>query len=72
VNGKTLHPDAPTGIACSSNFRKRIFGWNMPKRGNGSAWFDDITGEREILDRVDKIRQLTNQLTRGFSLGQRE
>jgi predicted enzyme related to lactoylglutathione lyase len=37
-----------TDIARSSDFHKRVFGWNIRKRGNGSTWFDDTTGEWKI------------------------
>ena len=34
-----------TDIARSSDFFKRVFGWNIRKRGDGSTSFDDWTGE---------------------------
>jgi len=32
-------------IARSSDFYQRVFGWNVPKRENGSVAFDDGVGE---------------------------
>ncbi len=57
----------PTDIARSSDFHKRVFGWNSQKRGNGSTWFDDTTGEWKIPPISAKSGKLTNQVTRGFS-----
>jgi predicted enzyme related to lactoylglutathione lyase len=46
ANGKICYIEMPsTDIARSSDFYKRVFGWNIRKRGDGSASFDDTTGE---------------------------
>ncbi len=46
VNGKICYIEMPaTDIARSSDFYKRVFGWNIRKRGNGSIAFDDTTGQ---------------------------
>jgi uncharacterized protein len=34
-----------TDIARSAEFYKRVFGWNIRKRGDGSTSFDDTVGE---------------------------
>jgi predicted enzyme related to lactoylglutathione lyase len=46
ANGKICYIEMPaTDIARSSDFYKRIFGWNVRKRGDGSIAFDDTTGK---------------------------
>jgi predicted enzyme related to lactoylglutathione lyase len=46
ANGKICYVEIPTGdIARSAEFYKRVFGWNIRKRGNGSTAFDDTTGQ---------------------------
>jgi predicted enzyme related to lactoylglutathione lyase len=46
ANGKICYLEMPaTDIACSSDFYQRVFGWNIRKRADGSAAFDDTTGE---------------------------
>jgi predicted enzyme related to lactoylglutathione lyase len=46
ANGKICYIEMPaTDIARSADFYKRIFGWNIRKRGDGSTSFDDTTGE---------------------------
>ena len=46
ANGKICYTEIPaTDIAGSSDFFKRVFGWNIRKRGDGSTSFDDSTGE---------------------------
>jgi len=46
ANGKICYIEMPaTDIARSSDFYKRVFGWNIRKRGDGSVAFDDTTGE---------------------------
>ena len=46
TNGKICYIEMPaTDIARSAEFYKRVFGWNVRTRGNGSTAFDDITGQ---------------------------
>jgi uncharacterized protein len=46
ANGKICYIEMPaTDIARSSDFYKRVFGWNIRKRSDGSTAFDDTTGE---------------------------
>jgi uncharacterized protein len=46
TNGKICYIEMPaTDIARSSEFYKRVFGWNIRKRGDGSIAFDDTTGQ---------------------------
>jgi uncharacterized protein len=46
ANGKICYIELPaTDIARSAEFYKRVFGWNVRTRGNGSTAFDDTTGE---------------------------
>ena len=46
VNGKICYIEMPaTDIARSAEFYKRVFSWNIRKRGDGSTAFDDTTGE---------------------------
>ena len=45
-NGKICYIEMPaTDIARSSEFYKKVFGWNIRKRGDGSIAFDDGVGE---------------------------
>ena len=46
ANGKICYVEIPaTEIERSADFYKRVFGWNIRKRGDGSTSFDDTTGE---------------------------
>jgi hypothetical protein len=46
ANGKICYLEMPaTDIARSANFYKKVFGWNIRKRGDGATAFDDTTGE---------------------------
>lgn len=46
TNGKICYIEIPaTDIARSAEFYRRIFGWNIRKRGNGSTAFDDAMGQ---------------------------
>ena len=46
INGKICYIEMPaTDIARSAEFYKKVFGWNVRKRGDGSTAFDDTTGE---------------------------
>ena len=46
VNGKICYLEMPAAdIARSAEFYKRVFGWNIRKRGDGTTAFDDTTGE---------------------------
>ena len=41
-NGKICYVEMPaTDISRSAEFYKRVFGWNVRKRGDGSTAFDD-------------------------------
>lgn len=45
-NGKICYIEMPaTDIARSSEFYKRVFGWNIRKRGDGAIAFDDGVGQ---------------------------
>ena len=45
-NGKICYIEMPaTDIARSAEFYKRVFGWNVRQRGDGSTAFDDTTGQ---------------------------
>src|SRR5712692_5938041 len=45
TNGKICYIEMPaTDIARSADFYKRVFGWNIRQRGDGSTAFDDTTG----------------------------
>jgi len=44
TNGKICYVEIPSGdIARSPEFYKRVFGWHLRKRGDGSTAFDDTT-----------------------------
>jgi predicted enzyme related to lactoylglutathione lyase len=46
ANGKICYIEMPaTDIAGSADFYKRVFGWNIRKRGDGSTSFDDTVNE---------------------------
>jgi hypothetical protein len=46
ANGKICYLEMPaTDIARSADFYKKVFGWNIRKRGDGTTAFDDTTGE---------------------------
>jgi len=46
ANGKICYIEMPaTDIARSADFYRRVFGWNIRKRGDGSVAFDDGVGE---------------------------
>ena len=46
ANGKICYIEMPaTDVARSADFYKRVFGWNIRKRGDGSTSFDDTVGE---------------------------
>ena len=46
TNGKICYIEMPaTDIKGSSDFYKRVFGWNIRQRGDGHTAFDDTTGE---------------------------
>ncbi len=45
-NGKICYIEIPaTDVARSSEFYKRVFGWHIRTRGDGSLAFDDGVGE---------------------------
>jgi len=46
ANGKICYIEMPTtDVARSSDFYRKVFGWNIRKRGDGATSFDDTTGE---------------------------
>jgi predicted enzyme related to lactoylglutathione lyase len=46
ANGKICYIEMPaTDVARSADFYKRVFGWSVRKRGDGSTAFDDTVGE---------------------------
>jgi uncharacterized protein len=46
ANGKICYLEMPaTDVPRSSDFYKRVFGWNIRKRGDGAIAFDDTVGE---------------------------
>jgi predicted enzyme related to lactoylglutathione lyase len=46
ANGKICYIEMPaTDIAGSADFYKKVFGWAIRKRGDGSTAFDDTTGQ---------------------------
>jgi predicted enzyme related to lactoylglutathione lyase len=46
ANGKICYIEMPaTDVARSADFYKRVFGWNIRTRGDGSVAFDDGVGE---------------------------
>lgn len=45
-NGKICYIELPAAdVARSADFYKKVFGWNIRKRGNGATAFDDGVGE---------------------------
>ena len=45
-NGKICYIEIPaTDVERSAEFYRRVFGWSVRKRGDGSTAFDDSTGE---------------------------
>lgn len=45
-NGKICYIEMPaTDIARSSDFYRKVFGWNIRTRGDGNIAFDDAVGE---------------------------
>lgn len=46
ANGKICYIEMPAAdIARSSEFYKKVFGWNIRERGDGAVAFDDSVGE---------------------------
>jgi predicted enzyme related to lactoylglutathione lyase len=46
VHGKICYIEMPaTDIARSAEFYKKVFGWKVRQRGDGSTAFDDSTGQ---------------------------
>jgi predicted enzyme related to lactoylglutathione lyase len=46
TNGKICYIEIPaTDIARSADFYKRVFGWSIRQRGDGSTAFDDAVGQ---------------------------
>jgi predicted enzyme related to lactoylglutathione lyase len=46
TNGKICYIEIPaTDITRSAEFYRRVFAWNIRKRGDGSTAFDDTTGQ---------------------------
>ena len=46
ANGKICYLEIPaTSVAASADFYRRVFGWNIRKRPNGTTAFDDGVGE---------------------------
>jgi predicted enzyme related to lactoylglutathione lyase len=46
ANGKICYIEMPAeDVARSADFYKRVFGWKIRKRGDGSTAFDDTTGQ---------------------------
>ena len=46
ANGKICYIEMPaTDVARSADFYRKVFGWNIRKRGDGSTAFDDTAGE---------------------------
>jgi uncharacterized protein len=46
TNGKICYIEIPaTDVARSADFYKRVFGWRVRQRGDGSTAFDDSTGQ---------------------------
>jgi uncharacterized protein len=45
-DGKICYIEIPTAdIARSADFYRKVFGWNIRQRGDGSTAFDDAVGE---------------------------
>jgi len=46
ANGKICYMEMPaTDVARSADFYKKVFGWNIRKRGDSSIAFDDTVNE---------------------------
>jgi uncharacterized protein len=46
ANGKICYIEMPaTDVARSADFYRKVFGWNIRKRGDGATSFDDTTGQ---------------------------
>jgi uncharacterized protein len=46
TNGKICYVEIPAvDIELSANFYKKVFGWNIRKRGDGATAFDDAVGQ---------------------------
>jgi uncharacterized protein len=46
ANGKICYLEIPAvDASLSSDFYKKIFGWNLRQRGDGAVSFDDTVGE---------------------------
>lgn len=46
ANGKICYLEMPaTDVARSADFYRKVFGWNIRKRGDGSTAFDDTVNE---------------------------
>lgn len=46
INGKICYIEMPTAdIARSAEFYRRVFGWQIRQRGDGSTAFDDTTSQ---------------------------
>ncbi|HUJ32599.1 MAG TPA: VOC family protein [Candidatus Acidoferrum sp.] len=46
ANGKICYIEMPaTDVARSAEFYRKVFGWNIRKRGDGTTAFDDTTGQ---------------------------
>jgi predicted enzyme related to lactoylglutathione lyase len=46
TNGKICYVELPAAnVSASSEFYKKVFGWNLRTRGNGVVAFDDSTGQ---------------------------
>jgi hypothetical protein len=46
TNGKICYIEIPAAdIARSADFYRKVFGWNIRRRGDGSTAFDDTTGQ---------------------------
>jgi predicted enzyme related to lactoylglutathione lyase len=60
ANGKICYVEMPaTDVARSADFYKKVFGWNIRKRGDGATAFDDTVGEVSgawVLDRPPAVK----------------
>ena len=46
ANGKICYIEMPSkDVADSESFYRKVFGWNIRRRGDGSVAFDDAAGE---------------------------
>src|SRR5205085_3151048 len=54
-NGKICYVEMPaTDVRRSAEFYRRVFGWNVRTRGDGSVAFDDAVGEVSGTWRLDR------------------